>query len=216
MNRLTRLLPVLALGWWSAAQAATPYTLTLNGQPISGAVINQGGKLYFSAEVLKAAGLTVVVKGNTVTLTRQAAGGADPLTAVSGCLNQPLFNGIWRFKVLSVAGDADAWHLKVEVRNGAAQTGLSMIGTGLPFDKNFNLQLAGGAVLAANSGAPELRDRPFLQAEAFTATLDFDKNGAAGQPVKLVVPLDPAGTLNTGLSYSVKDPSFRVDLTCRK
>lgn len=140
------------------------------------AVINQGSRLSFSVGVLKAAGLTVVVKGNTVTLTQQAAGGADPLAAVSGCLNQPLFNGIWRFKV--------------EIRNGA--------------------------VLAINSGAPELRDRPFWQAGAFTVTLDFDKNGAAGQPVKLVVALDPAGTLNTGLNSSVKAPSFRVDLTCRQ
>lgn len=115
-----------------------------------------------------------------------------------------------------MAGDADAWHLKVEVRNGAPQTGLSVIGTGLAFDRNFNLQLAGGKVLAVNSGAPELRDRPFLQAEAFTTTLAFAKNSAAGQPLKLVVPLNPAGTLNTGPHYSVKDPAFRVDLTCRK
>ena len=57
-----------------------------------------------------------------------------------------------------------------------------MIGTGLPFDKNFNLQLQGGAVLAANSGAPELRDRPFLQAEAFTTTLDFDTGARWANP----------------------------------
>ncbi len=215
MNLMLRLVPAVALGVWGAAFSA-PYTILLNGKPVPGSAVNQSGKIYLSAEVLKAAGITVVVSGTQILLTQQAAGGADPLAAVTGCLNQQLFNGIWRFKVLSVGADADAWHLKVEVRNGTAQTGISMIGTGLPFNNNFNLQLGGGKVLAANSGAPDLRDKSFLQAEAFVTTLDFDKNGAAGSPVKLVVALDPAGTLNTGVKYSVKDPTFRVDLTCQK
>lgn len=195
------------------ALAATTYTLQLDGKPIPGSAIVQGGKTYISADALKAAGLSVSVKGNVVQLIT-VAGGANQVAAVQGCLNQQLFNGVWRFKVLDVSGDeSSGWKVKMELRSGSTVGGYSLGGSGLG---GFNLQLASGKVITADSSALELSDKAFIPGEAFTSTLSFDPEGKTGQPVKLVVPIDPQGVANTPLKYTVKDPSFRVDLTCRK
>ncbi|WP_309572570.1 hypothetical protein [Deinococcus sp.] len=199
-----------------AALAATTYTIQLNGQAIPGSAIVQNGRTYVSSDALKAAGFGVTVKGNVVMLT-STAGGANQVSAVAGCVNQTLFNGIWRLKVLDVKLEGEAYQVKVEVRNGTTQS-LSLIGTGLPFDKNFNLQLEDGNVFPARSGAVDIRDRAFIQGSSYTTTLAFDTGAPAGKPVKLVVLFNPDDQYlkSSGLSYSVKDPSFRVDLTCTK
>ncbi|WP_425145794.1 hypothetical protein [Deinococcus sp.] len=202
---------------FAVASSAPPLRVTLSGANIPGSAVVLNGKTYISSDALKAAGFTVTVKNGAANLTPvSAAGGANQLSAVEGCLNQTLFNGIWRFKVLEVTRDATDWHVRVEVRNGTAQNSLSMIGTGLPPSNNFNLQFDSGKVVASRSGSPELRDRGFIQGEAFGVTLDFDAEGVTGRPVKLVVPLDPTQTASLPVKYSVKDPTFRIDLTCRK
>lgn len=208
-------LGIAALSLTAVALAATTYTVQLNGKTIPGSAIVQGGKTYVSSDALKAAGIAVSVKGSVVSLT--PVGGANQVSAVEGCLNQQLFNGIWRLKVLDITQDGDAWMAKVEVRNGSQQT-LSLIGTGLPFDKNFNLQLDTGNVIAARSGAVDIRDRAFIQGAAYTTTLAFDTGGQPGKPVKMVVVInaDDPYLKSLKVSYSVKDPSFRVDLTCKK
>ncbi|OLV17356.1 hypothetical protein BOO71_0009052 [Deinococcus marmoris] len=195
----------------AVALAAGPYTVQWNGKTVFGDAIMQGGKTYVSAEALKNAGIGVSVRGNVVSLA--PVGGANEVGAVEGCLNQQLFNGVWRFKVLSVVQSGPLWRLKVEMKFGSATGGYSTSGTGV---LGYNLQLESGKVIPVNSSVVDLRDKGFLPGEGFTPTLDFDAGGVGGKPVKLVVPVDPAGVANTGLSYSVKDPSFRVDLTCKK
>lgn len=206
--------PILAaLSLSAVALAATTYTVQLNGQKIPGSAIVQGGKTYISSDALKAAGITVSVKGSVVSLTT-AAGGANQVAAVEGCLNQQLFNGVWRFKVLDVSGDeTGGWKVKMELRNGSAAGGYSLGGSGLG---GFNLQLESGKTISADSSALDISNKAFIPGEAFTSVVNFDPAGKTGKPVKLVVPIDPQGVANTPLKYTVKDPSFRVDLTCKK
>ena len=194
----------------SVALAATTYTIQWQGKPVPGSAIVQGGKTYISSDALKAAGIAVSVKGSVISLA--PLGGSDQLAAVAGCVNQQLFNGVWRLKVLDVSGGGDAWHAKVEVRNGSTVGGYSLSGSGLG---GVGLQLESGKTLTAGTFL-DLSDHAFLPGEAHTGTIDFPTDGAAGQPVKLVVPIDPQGVASTPLKYSVKDPSFRIDLTCKK
>ena len=56
-----------------------------------------------------------------------APGGAKQRQAVEGCLNQWLFDGIWRFRVTKVApinpdGMRPGYGVAVEVRNGTHAT----------------------------------------------------------------------------------------------
>lgn len=194
----------------AAALAAGPYTVQWNGKAVSGGAIVQGGKTYVSAEALRSAGIGVTLKGNVVSLA--PVGGANAVAAAEGCLNQQLFNGVWRFRVLSVAQAGPLWRLKVEMKFGNAAGGYSTSGTGV---QGYNLQLESGKVIPVNSSVLDLRDRAFIPGEGLTTTLDFDAGGVGGKPVKLVVPVDPAGVANTGLAYTVRDPSFRVNLTCK-
>lgn len=219
MNARNPVRPALILGaalGVGVALAATTYTIQLDGRAIPGSAIVQNGRTYISSDALKAAGLGITVRGNVVMLTT-AAGGANQVSAVAGCVNQTLFNGIWRLKVMDVKQAGESYQVTVDVRNGTAQT-LSLIGTGLPFDKNFNLQLDTGNVIAARSGAVDIRDRAFIQGSSYTTTLEFDTGTQAGKPVKLVVVFNPDDPYlkSNRLSYSVNDPSFRVDLTCTK
>ncbi|CAM4115041.1 hypothetical protein [Deinococcus marmoris] len=195
----------------AVALAAGPYTVQWNGKTVAGDAIVQGGKTYVSAEALKNAGIGVSVRGNVVSLA--PVGGANEVGAAQGCLNQQLFNGVWRFKVLSVAQNGPLWRLKVEMKFGSVTGGYSTSGTGV---LGYNLQLESGKVIPVNSSVVELRDRAFIPGEGFTTTLDFEAGAGDGKPRKLVVPIDPQGVASTSLSYSVKDPSFRVDLTCKK
>lgn len=198
------------LGLTTFALAATTYTVQWQGKTIPGSAIIQNGRTYVSADALKAAGIAVNVKGNVVSLA--PIGGANQVAAVEGCTNDQLFNGVWRFKVLDVTGGGDTWRARVELRNGATVGGYSLSGSGLG---SVGLQLDTGKTLDAASFL-DLSDHAFLPGEARTGTVDFPTNAATGKPVKLVLTLDPQGVANTPLKYTVKDPSFRVNLTCRK
>lgn len=198
----------------AVALAATTYTVQWNGRAVPGGAIVQGGKTYVSVDALKAAGIGVTLKGSVILLASQGAeGGANQIGAVEGCLNQPLFNGVWRLRVLDVKQEGTLWRVRLETRNGTAQAGVSTGGSG---GGRYDLQLGSGRVIGVNSSVVDLRDRGFLPGEALTVTLDFETDGAAGKPMKLVVPIDPQGVANTPLKYSVKDPSFRVNLSCRR
>jgi hypothetical protein len=210
-------LAVLALG---VVLAATNYRLVINGEPASTPAIVVGGKTYIPLEALKAAGVGVSVSGSTLSLTlpgaQQGQGGANQIAALEGCVNEWLFNGIWRFRVLSLeplpAGGRGGWKAKVELRNGTTANGAALAGTGW---QGLMLVLDDGNTL--ESQYVEMRDKPFAQGTGLVQEAVFYSNDTAKTPTKLLLLLDPK-KMNTSLKirYSVPNPSFRVRLDCRK
>jgi hypothetical protein len=145
-------------------------------------------------------------------------GGANQINAVSGCANKWLFNGVWRFKVDSLESDdfygSKEWKVTVELRNGTRathelmDTGVNYTGNGVElFDADGNSsEVVGDDFYYHFSG------KSLIQGQGVKYKLLFQKLGD-GKPAKLVMPFD--ASLNKDKAhFSVKDPSFRVDLTC--
>ena len=99
--------------------------------------------------------------------------------------------------------------IDVELRNGTTANGVALAGTGW---NGVTLVLEDGTVLSARSDAPELRDTPVNQGANLTATLVFE-TPSTSKPSRIILRLDPKGTENTGLSYKVANPTFRVDVS---
>ncbi|MCL6527259.1 MAG: hypothetical protein K6T57_10295 [Thermaceae bacterium] len=196
------------------------YRLLINGKAVSGQAVLVGGKTYVSLEALKAAGVQASLSGTTLSLTLPstpvAQGGSNQNAAVEGCLNEWLFNGLWRFRVLKVEPrntEPRGWQATVELRNGSKADGIALAGTGWG---GMQLILNDGNPVGAVSDAVDLRDMALLQGAQKTVTLDFYSDETSKTPSKLFLLLDPKGLTGTTLRYSVKDPSFRVRLDCRK
>ncbi|MCX7782315.1 MAG: hypothetical protein N2318_01575 [Meiothermus sp.] len=195
------------------------YRLLINGKAASGQAVVVGGKTYVSLEALKAAGVRASLSGTTLSLTLPSApvvqGGANQNAAVEGCLNEWLFNGLWRFRVMSVQPSTDppGWKATFEVRNGSKADGIALAGTGWG---GMRIVLNDGNAVEAQSDAVDIRDQGFLQGAGKSITIAFPSEETGKTPAKLFLLLDPRGLAGTTLRYSVADPSFRVRLDCRK
>lgn len=233
----------LALEMAGVALAAGGYSSVVNGQatPRSAVVIN--GETYVPLSPLKGLGITGSLKGTVLTLSQKgngspaspAAGGANQITALEGCLNEPLFNGIWRIRVTSLtqirtpdAGSPDipGWAVTLEVRNGA-QKPTSLMETG------FGASSGGSqpALVLADGTPLTLDDNDFLKPWStsllqggvmkFKLRFSFPRGtteaqAAAQRPSKFILQINPKLPEYRGLSYGVPDPSLRVRLTCQK
>jgi len=155
------------------------------------------------------------------------AGGAQQVTATEGKTGQWLFNGIWRVCVLKVAAirhpleaERPGVGVLVEFRNGSKKT-LTLHRTGVE----------GKPVLMDSDGnAPTLDEndwqigayfKDLIPAQSVRHEIKFYyPAGATAEslqsalPEKLILLMDPKNGLlrDTGLKYSVKDPSFRIFL----
>jgi hypothetical protein len=234
---------LLALGLTTLAWAAGNYSLIVNGQVASKSAVVMNGETYVPLSALKLLGVTGTVKGNTMTLalgsapapTRTPSGGANQLAALEGCLNQTLFNGIWRVRVLSLtpirtpdAGSPDipGWSVKLEVRNGVSKTA-SLMGTGFGASSGGSQPM----LLLADGNALALDDNDFLkpwsqdvlQGGVLTFALRFsyprgttEAQARAQRPTKFILQINPRIPEYMGMKYSVPDPSLRVRLDCQK
>jgi len=220
-RRLLSLLALAGLASISAvAVARVSLTLKINGRTAADAPIVVKGKTYVSLDSLKAAGATARVNGGTLELTLpssgSADGGANQQNGVEGKIGTWLFNGIWRFRVLSVAKSDPAtqgagWLVKVEIRNGSKFSGYAPGGTGW---KGITVVTEDGASVGAASDAPELRDPGLAQGAGNTQTLFFPTDSTS-KPSRVILRFDPKGLEGTpaGLRFTVPDPSFRVDVS---
>ena len=214
------------------------YKLIVNGKADPGAAIVVNGKTYVPLEALQRAGVKSSLAAKTLTLTLpgasaaqpggggQAAGGANQLTALEGCVGETLFNGVWRFKVTKfekgqVEGK-DGWLINVELRNGSKKPQY-VYGTGF---SNSN----DGYSLAAPDGNTGVWQTYYILNDFATKTVPqaglltfqfkfWPSDGAtpeqvAQPPTKFVVLVDGA---KLGFKeYTVPDPSFRIKLDCQK
>lgn len=212
-----------------SASTALAVNIVINGQTVPGSPITVGGKMYVPLDSLKAAGFSSTLSGSTLTLS-SVAGGANQIAAVQGCLNQPLFNGVWRVKFsnlrLATVDGSLKWNIDVEIGNGTKLPLSGLDGALLADGDHLTWVLADGTPL--NWGTYDtLAGQKFTFANlppagtwkgTLTNVDDGSAASAARKPSKLLWRIDVQEgrqSLHGKLPW-VKDPSFRIDLTCTK
>lgn len=173
--------------------------------------------------------LTLLTTAAHAATPRPAAGGAMQRVSVEGCVGDQLFNGVWRIKVISI-DPAAAYNdgtaetgigVKIQVRNGTSkelapdETGFSDIngrGIDLAYDDENTVNVVGsGTNLTA-----ALLDKKLPPGGASTITMYFPYGpDKTAKPAKLLIAVDPKSPNNYAhVTYSVKNPNFRVKLNC--
>ncbi|WP_407571598.1 hypothetical protein [Deinococcus altitudinis] len=221
---------VFLLGFLTAVPltlaAGRQYNVVVNGQVVPDRAIVENGKTYVPLSVLKLLGIEAGLKGGTLTLGAQTApgispGGADQRASLEGCLNETLFNGVWRLTVNGVEeitrynGQQAGYSLNVEWRNGTTKT-IDALNTGV---KTITLVLDNGNTLNAEN-EQDLKYKSLPQAAGTSLALTFwassaETTAGLGKPSKLLIEINPSG-YNSAVTYSNKTPSFRVKLNCQK
>lgn len=235
MKRLIPAVLVSALGLALAAQTA--YTLTINDNPSSLPAIIVKGETYVPLRALKAAGIGSSLKAGALALTlpgssanpsatpgQTTAGGTNQRASLEGCINETLFNGIWRLTVKSAKpisrynNQQPGYGLSLEWKNGAKATA-NALNTGI---KSLNLVLEDGTVLLTEE-AQNLTNKSLPQGAGIALDLAFyaesgTPSDTLSKPSKFLVEIDPKVLSNTGISaaYTAPNPSFRVRLDCQK
>lgn len=216
-----------------ALSSASALTITINGKPVPGKTITVGGKTYLPLDALTAGGISSSVSGGNLALSTGAgaAGGSNQVTALQGCLNQTLFNGVWRVKVsnlrLAPADGSLRWIVDAQISNGTNQTMSGADGAFFADDAHLSWVQADGTPLAWGT-TDTLAGQKFTfqnlpPAGVWKGTLtniDFGNTPAeARKPTKLLWQINPATEGSTSLRSKLpwaKNPSFRIDLTCTK
>jgi hypothetical protein len=167
--------------------------------------------------------------------TPQNVGGSQQVAAQSGCMNQWLFNGVWRVRVTKVAfhpttatPNINGWDVTMQWANGTSQAPIS------PTDSMIQpmvLQLANGDTMMpgdTTTGAlneQQLDFHNFPASGQFTYTQSFFSNQTLDQnnkPAKLLITFDVAKYRQyhgaTGKLWRQKTAgyNYRIDLTCSK
>lgn len=162
----------------------------------------------------------------------QAQGGSTQVAAQSGCMNQWLFNGMWRVRVTNVAqmpaGDVSGWNVTMQWANGTSFAGVAPVDT---MKQDLVLALANGDTLTATDSTRGSLNQQQLDFHTFPASGQFtytqmftapsvDPNN---KPVKLLVTFDvpkyrAAHPANSAKYWRQKTPAYnyRIDLTCTK
>jgi hypothetical protein len=163
-------------------------------------------------------GFTANAAAIAVAATPQAAGGANQRPSVEGCLNEWLFNGVERVRALDVTPDGTL--VTLEVRNGTTQT-LSAPDAGFAKINGQGIDLAysDGSVQNLDISATAYRDeigyKKLPPGGGTTVKLRFAPPAStSAKPAKLLIAVDP--TYNSYVHYTVKDPSFRINVNCTK
>jgi len=162
-----------------------------------------------------------------------APGGAMQRMSVTGCMNEFLFDGVWRLKVLSFEkgmyyGTA-GYAVKIQLRNGTSkQLQVSYTGVGGEYGRNINLIMSDDSSVPVETVGSNTGDYvAFIKASAapgsaVNSSLKFYPaqavlDSADIKPKKLLIEIDPkAINPNITLHYAIADPSFRVKLDCDK
>ena len=229
-----------------AAAAGSNYIIFVGGHQATQKAIVVNGEVYVPLSVLRQAGLNTVLNGSTLTLGslgqsgagpakssggQPVSGGANQRAALEGCVNETLFNGLWRLKVLKVEAIhkdddplAPGWGVTVEVRNGWTGT-LNPGDSGFANDNMFVVEPGGNSLSVDAYNEQPLVGHVFPQGGVFTYQLVFyyPYGTTAEQvqaPQKFLMGADPkkidSSLAAAGVHYSTPTPGFRVNLDCRK
>ena len=211
-------LGLLVLGSIALAQSIS-YRLSINGKSYSSTAIVIKGQTYVPLKALQSAGVRSSLAGGVLTLTlpgAQAPGGANQVAALEGCLNEWLFNGIWRIRVTdpqAMTGDRNGMTYRFEFRNGTKDNGFAPSGTGFG---GIQLALDDGTLVGAVN-VNDVSDPPYLSGGSHMQTIEFFWDDTARTPSKLIVLFNPK-EMNTSanVKFSVPDPSLRIRTNCSK
>lgn len=211
-----------------ALAATSSVKFYINGQKNALDAIVVNGKTYVPVSALKAAGLDISATASAVNLKLAAAGantgGANQMTALEGCVNQTLFNGVWRMKVTSVTqGEVNGrqgWLVGVQMSNGTPRPQY-VYGTGLSnSNEAYTLATPDGdtGVWSTFYTLNDFADRNVPQGALFNYTFKFFpvSNDNTTAPTKFLMRVNTQYINKKEVPYSVPDPSFRIDLTCKK
>lgn len=227
MNKILQLAGVLVLLLAIAYAAQNAYKLVINGKAASGTAIVVNGQTYVPLSALKAAGVQSDLASGTLSLTlpgaAQAAGGANQLSALQGCVGETLFNGIWRVRATKLEpidmNGQKGYGVTVEWRNATRQS-LTLSATNVKYGE-------GDIALALDDGSTVNMYRydygwvgdAVPQAAPYTHQIKFFTDSAA-KPSKLILRVEPIAkdsrAVPPDVRYTVPDPSFRIDLSCTK
>ncbi|WP_309572931.1 hypothetical protein [Deinococcus sp.] len=226
----------LAVLLTATALAAGATRISINGRVVPGTVVTIGGQNYVPVSALSAAGFKVSTAGNTLSISTAGgtaapggtvAGGSQQLTALAGCLNQTLFNGVWRVKFSNLRlvpeDNSGRWTVDLEVRNGTSKMMTGADGMLMADSLHMAFLAADGTPM--NWGTTdELNGQKFTFSQlppsgvwrGTVTTIDGNAATAGRPPTKLLWRVAPGegGDFAKALPWGVKDPSFRIDLTC--
>ncbi len=152
--------------------------------------------------------------------TARPAGGANQMKAAEGCMNTWIFNGVWRLRVKSVVpitdGSWSGFGVNAEFRNGThktielGNTGVQGMGTGVQL-----IMDDGNALTLNDLDYQHLGYKDVVQGGTASWQIKYHfatGANAAAKPAKFIVEIDPHQS--TKAHYTMRDPSFRVNLTC--
>ncbi len=221
-----------------ALAAGSSYIIFVGGKETSKKAIVVNGEIYLPLSVVVQAGMSATLSGTSLTLgptpntaSNPVAGGANQKASLEGCMNETLFNGLWKLKVLKVdllhkddAPLAPGWGVTVEVRNGWKGS-LTPGESGFANDAMFVVEPNGNSLSVDPYNEQSLTYHKFPQGGMFTYQLVFyyPYGTTADQvhaPQKFLMGADPkkidSSLVASGVHYSIPTPSFRVNLDCQK
>lgn len=165
----------------------------------------------------------------------QNVGGSQQVAAQTGCLNQWMFNGVWRMRVTNVAfrpttvaPNVNGWDVTMQWGNGTSQAGLTPADS---MKQPMVLQLSNGDTMttgdtttgALNEQQLDFHNFPasgqFTYTQGFFNTQPLDQNN---KPAKLLVTFDVPkyraihGASGKLYKQKTKGYNYRIDLTCSK
>ncbi|GIW35821.1 hypothetical protein [Meiothermus sp.] len=224
-SRILAWVVVGALGLVLAQAVQRQLNLVVNGQAQSSKAIVVGGQTYVPLSALRALGVTAAVSGNTVSLSGSPAGGADQRASLEGCLNEWLFNGIWRARATKVesteVNGLKVWAVTLEVRNATTKT-LEAWNAGFKDLSSLTLAFADGATVRNDSGAlgrdynDKIYNAAIPQGAAVTAQLNFPQS-RTDPPTKLLIEMDTNNIKQKyNLTFNTPNPSLRFKLDCSR
>jgi hypothetical protein len=181
----------------------------------------------FTLAIVLAVLIATIAGGSAAHAATAPPGGANQRASLEGCMNQWLFNGVWRMRVTGFEPVDDfgtkGIGVKVEARNGTTKT--LALGTSGVDGQGQGVDLVttdGDAMTLDASGfQTSLGYKQVVQGGAAKAELHFHfqnpADAAAGKkPGKLIVQFNQKSVQVPGVKYTTKTPSLRFNLTCDK
>lgn len=197
---------VVAVLGFALAQAIKQVSVSLAGKSLKLDSVVVSGKTYVSLAQLQKA-------------LPNPVGGANQAAGTTGCVNQMLFNGAWRFRVQKFVYSLEktAWLLTVELRNAMNQTAMVFNNGSEGLGGDISLTMTSGNTLNmgnVNSTQDAILLKTLAPGAGVVTNLEFSAESDADKPTKFLWAMSAAN--NTNKAPLSKEPAFRVDLTCTK
>ncbi len=206
ISRVILSIGLVAVLGFALAQAVKQVSVSLAGKSLKLDSVIVSGKTYVSLEQLK--------KG-----LPNPVGGANQAAGTTGCVNEMLFNGAWRFRVQKFAYSAEktAWVFTVELRNAMKNTAAAFDNGANGLGEDITLTMASGNTLNMGN-VNQTQDKILLKNLApgagVVTTLEFTAETDADKPTKFLWAMSASN--NNNKAPLSKDPAFRINLTCTK